>query len=261
MQSVDRSQFALVAAHYHNMSSLPAVRVLDTTLRRHLIEAEIHNKRVLDLACGTGYWSRFASAAGASEVVGVDISSAMIRSAQTLSAGDAAPGKVVYVQADCSQPLLGPLFEEPYDLVIAFCFLNYATNEAEMLRMWQVIAANLGPGAKLLALVPNLDLSDDFSTPIDPEYGNSFRKVEDVNVGQKDWGYKTRFSACDGIETIEFDMYRLDREVYKRAARKAGMDEVQFSGVDYPNDGYHSEYWDEYKRRPHYEMLTAVRRK
>ncbi|KAJ9650778.1 hypothetical protein H2198_009933 [Neophaeococcomyces mojaviensis] len=99
---------------------------------------------------------------GAREAVGIDISPAIIDAAQNLSTTDAEREKIEFVIADCSQPLLGSLFVEPFDLVIAFCFLNYATEEAGIFGMWQVIAANLHSDTKIIALVPNLELQDDF---------------------------------------------------------------------------------------------------
>lgn len=257
----DTTQFSAVAEHYGDMNSLPEAAVLNLTIADHFSTLDVRNARVLDIACGTGRWSRYTCAAGARHVVGVDVSSAMIETARTrLASGDDDDRhKIDFVVADCSQSLVGAVFEEPFDIVLAFCFLNYAADEAEMLRMWRVMADKLLPGGKVVALVPNLNLDDDFTIAIDPRYGTSFMKVEDVNVGADDWGFKTRFTAFLPKQAVEFDMYRLNRNVYTRTAEKAGMIDIQFSRMQYPSEPQHSTYWDEYQRRPHYELLTATR--
>lgn len=257
--TTDTTQFSSVARHYHDMPALPEAEVLNVTWKAHVLESDVRGKRVLDLACGTGRWSRWACRAGAEEVVGVDLSPAMVDSAKRLSTTEAERQKLKYVVADCSQSLVGPLFEHPFDLIIAFCFLNYASSEEQMRDMWRVIAANLRQDARAVCLVPNLNLEDDFSEPIEPRYGTSFRKVEPVNVGRRDWGYKTRFQADTGVAVMEFDMYRLNREVYIRSAESAELRNVEFHSMQYPNNDELPTYWDEYKRRPHYELLTAVR--
>ncbi|OQO00718.1 hypothetical protein B0A48_13209 [Cryoendolithus antarcticus] len=254
---VDRTQFANIAGDYVHMPLLPEGRVAEYTIRKHL-SGIVHGRRVLDLACGTGRWSRFALELGAGEVVGVDISSTMIANAQTLSQTASAPRNIEYVIGDASKTLVGPAFTSKFDVALAMCFLNYARNEIEIFSMWQVMASNVSEGGRLVALVPSLDLADDYSTPIDPRYGTSFRRKEAVNVGAVDWGYKTTFLAATSGKSIEFDMYRLNREVYLRAAHGAGFQDVKFHDMQYP-DCNDAEYWDEYKRRPHYEILTAIR--
>jgi toxoflavin synthase len=252
-------QFAPIAVHFNNLSYTPQTALLETTMSHYLRETQTSGKRVLDLGCGTGHWSRFAIGLGAKEAVGVDISAAMISSANLLSKTENELKRISYVVADCSKPLTSPDFEQPFDLAVAVCFLNYATNEDEMLGMWQVISTNLRPGAKIIALVPNLNLDDDLSTPIDARYGTSYRKVEDVNVGRPDWGYRTRFNTTTEVDAIEFDMYRLNRGIYEKTAKEAGMGEVRFNPMVFPTEGFGLDYWDEFKRRPHYELLTTVK--
>lgn len=260
MAAIDANQFEGVAEHYGEMPSLPEGAVLTTTIPSHLREAGISGKRVIDLACGTGRWSRWMCAAGAKEVVGVDKSPAMVTAAQQLSSDIAEREKIHYVVADCAKALVGPRFSEPFDIALAVCFLNYAATEHEMRSMWNVVASSLSPGGIIICLLPNLNLDDDYSVPIDPRYGTSFWQVEPVNINRADWGFKTRFKAQTGHASMEFDMYRLNRDVYKRAAHDAGMHDVHFHSMMYPDDDCRpSDYWDEYKRRPHYEILTAKR--
>src|SRR2546426_8483615 len=76
-------------------------------------------QRVLDLACGFGFYTRLLKQRGAAQVVGVDISPEMIRLAQQ---EQAEPLGITYQVGDAAAlPQLGR-----FDLVTAVYLLNYA---------------------------------------------------------------------------------------------------------------------------------------
>ncbi|MEV6950555.1 class I SAM-dependent methyltransferase [Streptomyces sp. NPDC051183] len=104
----------------------------------------------LDLACGHGSTARLLASGGARRTVGVDSCPERISRARAHGAGE--PGTVVeYHVADAAGlPQLGP-----FDLATAVYLFNQAHDRAALHAMFRAVRANLRPGARLLAIVPN----------------------------------------------------------------------------------------------------------
>src|SRR5215831_12995056 len=81
----------------------------------------LEGKRVLDVACGFGFYTRLLKRRGAAQVIGVDISPEMIRLAHQYE--QAEPLGITYQV--CDAVALPPL--APFDLVTAVYLLTYAT--------------------------------------------------------------------------------------------------------------------------------------
>lgn len=107
---------------------------------------DVRGARVLDLACGDGFYSRRFMAAGAAETLGVDASAEMVALGRRVEA--AAPRGCRYLHADVSA--LGVIGE--FDLVVAAYLLNYARTRAELRRFADVMYANLRPGGRLVGV-------------------------------------------------------------------------------------------------------------
>jgi ubiquinone/menaquinone biosynthesis C-methylase UbiE len=84
-------------------------------------------QRVLDLACGFGFYTRLLKQHGAAQVIGIDISPEMVRLGREQE--QAEPLGVTYQVYDATAlPVLGA-----FDLVTAIYLLNYATSKDELL--------------------------------------------------------------------------------------------------------------------------------
>jgi toxoflavin synthase len=110
---------------------------------------ELTGKRVLDLACGFGFYTRRLRQRGATQVIGVDISPEMIRLARQQEQTE--PLGITYQVCDAATlPRLGA-----FDLVTAVYLLNYATSKDQMLRMCRNVYANLVEGGRFIAYTWN----------------------------------------------------------------------------------------------------------
>src|SRR5262245_57778443 len=110
---------------------------------------ELTGKRVLDLACGFGFYTRLLKQRGAMQVIGVDISPEMVRLARAKEQEE--PTGVEYCVGDATAlPVLGA-----FDLVTAVYLLNYATSKDEMLDMCRSAYDNLVPGGRFVAYTIN----------------------------------------------------------------------------------------------------------
>ncbi|MBI3506572.1 MAG: methyltransferase domain-containing protein [Proteobacteria bacterium] len=97
-------------------------------------------RRVLDLGCGYGWFSRWARAAGAVSVVGVDVSEKMLARA----AADTQDDVISYRRADLETVELAPA---AYDLVYSSLALHYIVGLERLLAQ---VHGTLAPGGRFV---------------------------------------------------------------------------------------------------------------
>ncbi|KAA8643844.1 hypothetical protein EYZ11_005431 [Aspergillus tanneri] len=206
------SQYDTIGARYNSISSLPVVKLEEAAVEAHI--GNVNQLKVLDIACGSGRYSRKLISWGAREVVGLDNSESMLDAARLASKGDE---RLKFRNIDCSKPFdMGQ-----FDLVFASWFLNYAANEDEMVVMWKNIFNSLKPRRKCIGITPNQDLLHcDF--PNGPTFGQTLTPVEKV-----DGGVRNQIELHTSPPII-FRSYTLKREIYERSARKAGLCDLQW---------------------------------
>jgi toxoflavin synthase len=123
----------------------------------------LEGKRVLDLACGFGFYTRLLMQHGAAQVIGVDISPEMIRLAREHEQKE--PLGIAHQVCDAvALPQL-----DPFDLVTAVYLLNYATSKDQMLGMCRSAYANLVAGGRFVAYTVNPAFT--LSKPNSTKYG------------------------------------------------------------------------------------------
>ncbi|MBT2459480.1 class I SAM-dependent methyltransferase [Streptomyces sp. ISL-86] len=136
----------------HDMSATPtAFSEADSFTLRTALDAlgGVRGLDALDLACGHGGTVRLLASSGARRTVGVDSCPERIRRARERHTG--ATASVEYVVADAAgMPQLGP-----FDLATAVYLFNHAPDREALHAMFRSIRANLRPGGRLLAIVPN----------------------------------------------------------------------------------------------------------
>jgi SAM-dependent methyltransferase len=126
-------------------------------------------KRVLDLACGFGFYTRLLKQHGATEVLGVDISPEMVRLGRAQE--QAEPLGVAYQVCDATNlPWLGR-----FDLVTAVYLLNYATSQDELRGMCRSAYDNLVEGGRFVDYTVNPAYT--LSKPNGAQYGYYFRRL------------------------------------------------------------------------------------
>ncbi|HSZ70430.1 MAG TPA: methyltransferase domain-containing protein [Solirubrobacteraceae bacterium] len=138
----------------HAVEGVPE-RFVPAEMHGELVEAEhmaryqwasafCAGRRVLDAGCGVGYGAHLLKRAGASEVLAVDISEAIIE-----VAGNDAPDGVVCEVADLRA--LGYL-DDSFDLVVCFEVIEHVDEQDRVLDQ---LARVLRPGGLLLISSPN----------------------------------------------------------------------------------------------------------
>ena len=101
---------------------------------------DVSGRRIVDLGCGFGWFSRWAGAQGASEVLGIDISETMLSRARTETTNPV----VRYLEADLESL---ELQSAAFDLAYSSLAFHYIENFGRLVRM---LFRALGPGAHLV---------------------------------------------------------------------------------------------------------------
>lgn len=202
------------------------------------------NANVLELACGSGFYTHSLLEWGASSIVAVDASTVMLEEARRqvekylLNEEISGQKTCRFVQADCAIPTIhyfnddnhkknkNDHNDQPFDLVFAAWLLNYAPDHASLINMFRNIAINLKEGGHFIGVtVPpsNSPISsmnaEAESRP--PPLGSgllNYRLIEHVKDGI--------FFQCYGntpLGDVKFDNYHLKKDVFESAAREAGL--------------------------------------
>ncbi|KAK8089882.1 S-adenosyl-L-methionine-dependent methyltransferase [Apiospora hydei] len=210
------------ATSYDEIWRVPGIRPLLPLLTSTLESVGPHKDiAVLDLACGTGIGLRVMQALGARRFVGVDISTQMLE---------------LYA-ADCARPLaetVPALKDEQgrFDVVLGMWLLNYAPSAAELVGMWANVAAYLKPGGRFVGTMENHEA---VTAPRlqSGKYGVTETELNPLPGGHAEDGFQVhlRFQT---EPVVEFDAFRMKKDVFEREAAKAGMINLQYKrpGLD-----------------------------
>ncbi len=195
----------------------------------------LDGKRVMDLACGFGFYSRVLKQQGAAQVVGVDISPEMIRLA--CQQEQAQPLDIDYQIWDAADlPYL-----DTFDLITAIYLFNYAASKAEMLAMFQNIYNNLARNGRFVAYLPNpaFTLSKPNCTP----YGVTVLSEHP----------ETDRYACEAEFLTDpptaFNYYRWNQSTYEWAIRESGFRDFAWYPTEVSPDDlrrYGQAYWRDF---------------
>lgn len=190
----------------------------------------VKDARVLELACGSGFYTYDFLKWGASAVTGVDISQAMMEearrrgSAVTGSPAGAISGTVDFILGDCMKP--AAYTGGPFDLVFGAWLLNYAPDRARLVDMFRNIALNLKDGGHFVGVTipPTQDPKASVNAELkarplpDGSGGLIYQVITDVEDG-----IYFHVHGDTEVGDVDFDNYHLRQSVYEAAAREAGM--------------------------------------
>lgn len=248
------------------------ISIVERVNIREIVQPIIKDATVLDLACGSGFYTRAFLEWGASKAVGVDISTAMLEEARALSRDNSeAPS---FLEADCSKPVA--YSGGPFDLVFGAWFLNYAGTKQELVEMYRNIALNLKPGGRFVAVTPppTNDPAGQIKAECDVRplptasgglYSTVTRHIQD--------GVDFHLHSDTPAGDLDFDTFHLRKEIWESAAKEAGFEgELKWSATHIPEDfmddpqkygeesngGAGAEELATYAKVPHYGLLVMT---
>ncbi|MFD4240561.1 class I SAM-dependent methyltransferase [Streptomyces sp. NPDC058525] len=231
---------------FEGFKTLPIIRYAEVPGFLALV-GDVTGKSVLDIACGTGFYSRELRRRGASRVFGFDISGAMVDAAEAIE--QAEPLGIAYEVGDTASLRT---FDEPFDVAVAVQAFNYAQNVAEIEQMMRNIHRSLNPGASFFLFVQSPDF--DFDGPSLSKYGFLCESTgKDSEIGRG-----IRLTAL--LEPpVSFEATVPSQETYEKTLTAAGFSAIEWVRLDVSEAGvqeFGEEYWQDYAgNRP----LTMIR--
>jgi ubiquinone/menaquinone biosynthesis C-methylase UbiE len=228
--------------------------------RRHVEEystlkgvGDIQGLRVLDMACGTGHYTRRMREKGAAYVMGVDVSPGMVEVARR--AEETTPlGNIEYVVRDAGN--LGEL--GTFDLAIGVYLLHYATSEEHLHNICKGVARNLKPGGRFFTYVmgPTMCTTPDYYLP----YKLKLNLPETLIDGAH---YTFAFNMGDNKWSPQFDVYYWSKSFIEQAFEQAGFENIQWQDPEISPEGmeeHGAEFWQRYVDIPHCLFISGTRR-
>ncbi|MEZ0539666.1 class I SAM-dependent methyltransferase [Fibrella arboris] len=226
------TDYNAIAKEYQASKMLPWRKHVESYTFFQLV-GELANLDVLDLACGEGFYTRQIKLRGAADVVGVDISQAMIQLAE--EAEDQQPIGVAY---HCQNALALNLAKK-FDLITATYLLNYAQTAAELHQMGQVITNHLKPGGRFVTINSNPDYQASVEAMF--PYGFTRENASYAEGAEITW----RFYQAD-LSNIAVINYHLAKTTHETALSQAGLTQVQWHAVTASPEGkqaHPADYW------------------
>lgn len=241
-------QYDEIGEAFEGFKSLPLIRYGEVPSFLDMV-GDVSGKSVLDLACGTGFYSREFKRRGATDVLGVDISAEMIAAARASERRE--PLGVLYEVGDVAE--LRPL-DRRFDIALAVQCLNYAEGVAQMERMCRNIQDSLVPGGEFFVFAQKPDYRFD-NASLDT-YGFRCEPTgEETEVGPR-----VRVTALLDPQPISIVSTAPRREVYEKCLRAAGFGEVQWVPLQVSEAGireYGEDFWADLLANPPLEMLRC----
>ncbi|MBT2368826.1 class I SAM-dependent methyltransferase [Streptomyces sp. ISL-10] len=241
-------QYDEIGEAFEGFKSLPLTRYGEVPSFLGMV-GDVSGKSVLDLACGTGFYSREFKRRGATDVLGVDISVEMIAAARTIEQRD--PLGVRYEVGDVAE--LRPL-DRRFGIAVGVQCLNYAEDVAAMERMCRNIHRSLVPGGEFFVLAQKPDYR--FDCPSLDKYGFRCEPTGEEN----ETGPRARVTALLDPQPISIVTAAPRREVYEECLRATGFSEVEWVPLQVSEAGireFGGAFWADLLANPPLEMLRC----
>jgi len=239
------TQYDQIADRYETISDaivLMRTHIEQPTFFKAL--GSIAGRSILDVACGTGMYSRLLKQRGAARVVAVDIAPEMIAVAQRFE--ERTPLGVEYLTYDvAAMPTLGS-----FDVVTAVYLLHYAQSKELLGRMCRGIYQNLQPGGRFVTVVDNLEFNP--AGPHHAKYGFMVNQRVDAPEGS------TVALVFLTEPPVMIHTKYWTRATYEGALAEAGFRTIVWERLQPSPEAeaqFGREFWEDYLRNPPSHLL------
>lgn len=204
----------------------------------------------LDLACGTGAYTRQLRRRGASRVLGVDLSPEMIRVAQ--DAEQERPSGVEYQVADVGA--LGDVGR--FDGALGVYLLHYSESVEHLHDMCRNIGRSLRPGGRFVTYQLSPDISQVPGYYL--KYGADFQLRSDGPLENGE-AFAFRINVT-GFQSPYFTVYYWSRAALEEALTEAGFGRIRWVMPKLSPEGHNHpdpQWWQDHLDRPFAVLLEA----
>lgn len=239
-----------VAEQYKQAKEQPwRFRVEEYSLMKLL--GDLRDKRVVDVACGEGYFTRRLRQAGAAQVLGFDVSERMIELARTQEVTH--PLGIEYrVEDACT---VAP--PQDFDLAVSAWLLVYARDRAELARICRGLAGWLRPGGRFVTVTTNPEVYSFKSVPDYRKYGFEMKLADHCFEGAP-----INFNIHLDDSDLNIENYYLPVRAYESAFRDAGFRDFKVHSLElgpHPEGNDDSKYWADFLSNPIAIMIDCVK--
>ena len=240
-----KDQYRRISEFYRDARQAPATTFLEAPSFVGAI-GDVENKRIIDFACGEGYYTRLLKKRGAASVLGVDLSPQMIDLARDQERQE--PLGVDYETGDAS--CMGSLGS--FDIATAVFLFNYAETIGILNAMLDTVASNLKRDGQLVSVVPN------------PEFVNGRRDTLQYGYFLEEIG---RSSSCvrsrmtfTGEAPFSIEFMQWDRQTYEAGLARAGFRDMCWTPFTVTEEGVQklgADFWKATLENPKSIILSA----
>lgn len=212
---------------------------------------DLRGLRVIDLACGEGFYTRLIQKSGAHSVLGVDVSYEMIELAKSKEASE--PQGIEY--AVCTATNLSQVVIDKFDLASTAFLFNCAEDRVELAAMFREIASCLKEGGRLCATVGDLGHRPDV------DYSPYGMRTEIRNDLQEGHPYQITFLLPDGDFTITDFNHSLS--TYQQLCEESGLRFEGWQTCTVTSAGiekYGEEFWEAWLTSPCIWRFSATKK-
>lgn len=212
----------------------------------------LNGKKVVDVACGEGHFTRLLRQSGAAEVVGFDLSERMIELARQQEAES--PLGIEYRVEDARN--IVP--QQNFDLAVSAWLLVYARTRDELAQMCRGLACWLRPGGRFVTFTTNPDVYS-FEPRADyRKYGFEIQLADQVSEGAPIlWTIH-----LDG-SSLDIENYFLPVSAYESAFRDAGFSDFKVHRPELspnPSGGDDRAFWSGLLEFPPAILMECVKK-
>jgi 2-polyprenyl-3-methyl-5-hydroxy-6-metoxy-1,4-benzoquinol methylase len=200
----------------------------------------VRGKSVLDLGCGNGHYTRTVKSQGAAQVVGVDISQAMI--AEARSQEQQTPLGIEYRVQDVAN--LERI--RSFDIALAVYLFPYAATRRQLSEMCHSAHRNLKPGGKLVAAIMNPAVTK-AELPGYQKYGVTVTAPTELQDGA---AITASLEIPGG--SVDVSAYYWSQAIYEQTLREAGFQKIVWHPMEVPEEAiqrYGQNYWQTYQAK------------
>lgn len=217
----------------------------------------LSGKRILDVACGEGCYTRRLKKLNCDYILGVDMSPTLIKCARDLE--NAEPLNIDYVTADIQElASLG----QPFNVITAFYLLNYMATREEFLQTVRVIYEKLGKDEHMLGATINvLSAKQIINTDKYRKYGvafytDAFREDELLPEGKEI--ILTLYDE-NNKEVTSYTNYYWSPHMHEDIFKKAGFKTFEWVPFKCDPTITHNPFYKEYINCPYSIGLLAIK--
>ena len=243
----EMEEYDAIADAYRDSKRLPFREYIERYTLFEML-GDVRGEKVLDMACGDGFYTRLLKRAGASDVTGVDVSAEMIRLAEQEERRH--PLGCVYLHQDVTA------FEPSgsVDLVVGMYLLNYARTGEQLRRVCQVCHDALRPGGRFVGF------NDNVRNP--PRGTVSWKKygLEKSCAPLPKEGDVVLYTVTnDDGRQFKFKNFFLTPETYREAFQAAGFQDFRWVAGSLHPAQRSNPFWDDFMTNPPVIAFAASR--